>query len=341
MTNDLVERMAGHRTRLAQSAPEHWHMGEDEALDRYLMASAAMDRENTLLGALIPRGWLIAGLAGLIPAFLSAGPEATASMTVGLGGVLLAQQALKRLVAGVSHVVGAGISWKQVAPLYHAASLPESTGAARVEAGDAPTVVMQADDLQFRYREGGDPVLRGVSFRINKHDWVLLEGGSGGGKSTLAAVMAGLREPDSGLLLAGGLDRQTLGGRQWRKRVAVAPQYHENHIMAGSLAFNLLMGRQWPPREEELAEAGAVCRELGLGDLLDRMPAGIQQTVGETGWQLSQGERSRIFMARALLQEGNLVILDESFGALDPENLRQCMECVLKRAETLLVVAHP
>ena len=63
--------------------------------------------------------------------------------------------------------------------------------------------------------------------------------------------------------------------------------------------------------------------------------------VGETGWQLSQGERSRLFMARALLQNSNLVILDESFAALDPENLRQALECTLRRAKTLLVVAHP
>ena len=121
----------------------------------------------------------------------------------------------------------------------------------------------------------------------------------------------------------------------------MAPQYHENHILTESLAFNLLMGRRWPPGEKDWVEAESVCRELGLGELLERMPAGLQQVVGETGWQLSQGERSRVFMARALLQGSGLVILDESFAALDPENLRQCLECVLKRSQTLMVVAHP
>jgi ATP-binding cassette subfamily B protein len=80
---------------------------------------------------------------------------------------------------------------------------------------------------------------------------------------------------------------------------------------------------------------------MGLGPLIDRMPGGLMQMVGETGWQLSQGERSRLFMARALLQGGDLVVLDESFAALDPQNLRQALECVVRRAETLLVVAHP
>ena len=71
------------------------------------------------------------------------------------------------------------------------------------------------------------------------------------------------------------------------------------------------------------------------------MPAGLEQVVGETGWQLSHGERSRLYIARALLQGTDLVVLDESFGALDPETLRQALRCVLERAPTVLVIAHP
>jgi ABC-type transport system involved in cytochrome bd biosynthesis fused ATPase/permease subunit len=109
----------------------------------------------------------------------------------------------------------------------------------------------------------------------------------------------------------------------------------------GSLCFNLLMGRRWPPRPEDLKEAETVCRALDLGRLLDAMPGGLMQLVGETGWQLSHGERSRVFMARALLQGARLVLLDESFAALDPTSLEHCMRCVLERAPTVLVIAHP
>jgi ABC-type bacteriocin/lantibiotic exporter with double-glycine peptidase domain len=201
--------------------------------------------------------------------------------------------------------------------------------------------VIEADRLTFRYRSTGNPALRQCSLAIRKGERILLEGPSGGGKTTFASLLSGMRQPESGLLLVNGLDRHTLGAQGWRQRVAAAPQFHENHILTETLAFNLLMGRRWPPTAEDIAEAGTLCRELGLGDLLDRMPGGLSEMVGECGWQLSHGEKSRVYIARALLQGADLIILDESFAALDPENLKAALECTLKRAGTLLVIAHP
>ena len=83
-----------------------------------------------------------------------------------------------------------------------------------------------------------------------------------------------------------------------------------------------------------------VTRRRACGDLLQRMPAGLMQLVGETGWQLSHGERSRLYIARTLLQRAELIVLDESFAALDPENLRLALDCVLKRGRTVLAIAH-
>ena len=80
-----------------------------------------------------------------------------------------------------------------------------------------------------------------------------------------------------------------------------------------------------------------LCQDLGLGPLLQRMPSGMFQM----GWRLSHGERSRLFIARALLQESEVVILDESFAALDPETLKRALLCVLQRAKTLVLIAHP
>jgi ATP-binding cassette subfamily B protein len=71
------------------------------------------------------------------------------------------------------------------------------------------------------------------------------------------------------------------------------------------------------------------------------MPSGLEQLVGDGGWQLSHGERSRLFIARSLLQRLDLRVLDESFATLDPETLERVLGCVLRHSETLVVIAHP
>ncbi len=353
MTNDLVERMVGHRTRLAQESRERWHESEDRAVENYLTQSQAMDRAS-VAPMIMPRCWLLAGLCGLAGIFMNGGEPA--AMAIGVGALLLGFRGLQKLATSLSSLLGAAIAWRQIAEIFHAASREQnsgspdfaprqikSAGAGResLAFSAAPEILVEAHDLTFRYRERGEPVLRGCGLQIRAGDRFLLEGASGGGKTTLASLLTGLREPESGLLLLDGLDRQTMGAAGWRKRVASAPQFHENHVLTGTFAFNLLMGRGWPPSEKDFAEAEEVCRALGLGDLLTRMPAGLLQMVGETGWQLSHGECSRMFLARALLQDADLVILDESFGALDPATLRQCLQTTLDRAGTLLVIAHP
>ena len=330
-----------------QEPPSLRHQEEDRAGSRYLHAGAQLDASALAL-ELMPRGWLLVGVAGLAPAFVSGASQP--SLAVGLGGVLLVYRSLALLSAGLSQVVGAGISWQQVAPLFHAAARPRERGVTdlalapdHAEPADGPAAIPVAEghDLRYRYASRSEPALWGCHLRIERGDRVLLTGTSGGGKSTLAALLTGLRQPESGLLLLTGLDRPTLGEAGWRRRVAASPQFHENHVLAETFAFNLLMGRRWPPAAGDLEEAQEVCHELGLGPLLERMPGGLMQLVGETGWQLSHGEKSRLFLARALLQGADLVVLDESFAALDPETLRAALECALRRAPSLLVVAHP
>ncbi|MBN1487796.1 MAG: ABC transporter ATP-binding protein [Anaerolineae bacterium] len=354
MTNDLVERMVGHRTRLAQEDYEHWHDAEDQALDRYLKLSEKLDRIGIQLNAFIPRGWITLGLLGISYVFLLE-PDSWAALAISLGGVMLASQALNSLVLGTQSVVGALTAWKQVTPIFQAAASPSAPQSldyvlasefrpqvgnkGQTVAGARPLLI--ARELDFRYRDYGHTVLKSCNLHIREGECLLVEGPSGGGKSTLASILAGLRSANSGLLLLWGFDQQTLGLPEWRRRVVVAPQFHENHVFTETFAFNLLMGRQWPPTPQDLADAEVICRELGLGDLLDRMPSGFQQMVGESGWRLSHGERSRLYIARALLQPADLIVLDESFGALDPENLYLALRCVLNRAPTLLVIAHP
>ncbi|HET8705353.1 MAG TPA: ABC transporter ATP-binding protein [Pseudomonadales bacterium] len=340
LTDDLVERMVGHRTRLAQEPAAWRHRDEDQQLAQFLLRSRQFDHALVPMAGGLPRGWLVLGLLGLAPGFML-GAADSGLLAVGLGGVLLAYRAFGETAAGLVALTRAAVAWEQIAPLFRAqalsapAALPPQTQGAR-QTG----VLMQARDLTFRFQPNAGAVLQHCDLRLNQGDKILLQGPSGSGKSTLAAVLTGLRQAESGVLLLEGLDPASWGG-QWRKLSTGAPQFHQNHILSGTLAFNLLMGRVWPPSDADLAEAESLCHELGLSDLLSRMPAGLLQIVGETGWQLSHGERSRIYLARALLQRAKLVVLDESFAALDPATLQQCLRCAMTRAPSLLVIAHP
>lgn len=346
MTHKLIERMVGHKTCLAQEPAIRRNIQEDQAANAYLNTSKLSDQAIAPLAGGLSRGWMIIALAGLAPAFINGGAS-SAALAISLGGILLANRALSGISTGITSLSRAALAWKQVSALFHSAD--KQPGAepflTTAEIGGigkhaATGKLIAANDIVFRYRPEGEAILRNLDLAIYRGDRILLEGASGGGKSTLAALLVGLQIPDSGLLLLNGLDSYTLG-QNWHRLAAEAPQFHENHILSGTLAFNLLMGRNWPASAADMQEAEDLCVALGLGELLERMPSGLLQRVGETGWQLSHGERSRIFLARALLQKTQLTILDESFAALDPESLQKCLQCAFKHARTLLVIAHP
>lgn len=344
LTNDLVERMVGHRTCLAQEQAGRRDMQQDQQLLSYTSRSAAMDSVSGAIFAALPTGWIVLAIAVLVPEMLRSSPPSPTSIAISVGGILLVHRALAAICGAAASIAGAAVSWRQVKPLFRAALTPilrhPFLAKSRLRATGTKSVLVEANNISFRYRDEGAPVLDALNLSIINGERILLQGPSGGGKSTLAALLAGLRTPKSGLLLVNGLDRHTLGNN-WSRVATAAPQFHENHIFSGSLAFNLLMGRQWPASEADIQAAEDVCKDLGLGELLARMPGGIRQRVGETGWQLSHGERSRIFLARALLQQAPLIILDESFAALDPETMAQCIETATRRAQTLMVIAHP
>jgi ATP-binding cassette subfamily B protein len=344
MTHELIEVMVGHRTRLAQEPPQRSNGSEDSALQNYLQISGMMDwtAVTTTLG--VSSGWVIVGLIGLVPAFVGNLEVSSTAIAISLGGILFAQRAFGGISEGLSAAGRAWVAWAQVAPMFHAARTKTSSKAyitlEQLENEAIRMPLIDAQALSFAYPSSNETVIEATDLLISHGDRILLEGSSGGGKSTLAGLLTGLNTPRSGLLLLNGLDRHTLGD-DWHRLATSAPQFHENHILSGSVAFNLLMGKQWPAPAPDVEEAQALCEELGLGPLLARMPGGMTQYVGETGWQLSHGERSRIFLARALLQGAHLTVLDESFAALDPETLALCLDCSLKRARTLMVIAHP
>ncbi|MCE7010679.1 ABC transporter ATP-binding protein/permease [Kibdelosporangium philippinense] len=321
LTDDIVAKMLGHRTRLAQQSPADWHVGEDDLLRRYENRSRQLDRRLVVLSAVCTRGWVVIGVTGL---WISA-----TDVAVGIGGVALAAGALRSLTAGLGDIADASTAWANLKPLTRPISYPISEVVS--VADDGP--LLDAESVTFR------PALDGVNLRVGTGERLLVTGNSGSGKSTLVSLLAGLRMPHHGTIRLHGRSLQDIGEHEWRRRVVLSPQFHENHLMLGSLAFNLLVGRGWPATADDLDDAQAVCEQLGLGPLLNRMPSGLHQIVGETGWQLSHGERSLVFLARALLQNPDVLVLDETLGALDPATQHQVVT-VLDKIEPAVVLVH-
>ena len=346
VTNDLVERMVGHRTRLAQSDPAHWHDEEDKLLTHYLDVSIRLDHYAILFKSLIERGWLVISLAGLAYA-VSIDSFTTTDIAISLGGILLASQFFRLLTVGITSLVSITAAWKRIKTLFFAATRnhlknpPQFISSAELDKRQWFEATLKANNVTFQYDPKNRPVLEYCHLRIEKGERLLLEGASGSGKSTLIAILTGLRPATMGKLQLWGVEKNLIDQHIWQQKIVTAPQFHENYVFSETFGFNLLMGRRWPPTIEDITLAYEICGELGLSGLLNRMPSGMQQIVGESGWQLSHGERSRLYIARTLLQRADLIILDESFAALDPESLKQALTCVFKRAPALLVVAHP
>jgi ATP-binding cassette subfamily B protein len=344
LTHDLVEKLSGHLTRMVQQPRRAWHDEEDPALAEYLAQSRHMDRPGAWLEGLAVRGWLLVASVALAPALLSQTGASPGSLAVAVGGILLAGEALRKLSAGAAQLAGAAIAVQRIRALLAAAGRARSPALSSASsAGAMPGHVpaIEARHVAFRYPRRAGSALSDCTLRVEHGQRILIEGASGSGKSTLGAILSGLRAPQTGVLLVGGVDAHAFGDAGWSSRVAAVPQFHDNHLLTGSLAFNLLLGRGWPPSADDLEAAEEVCVALGLSSLLGRMPAGLMETVGDTGWQLSHGEKSRVYLARALLQHSHVVLLDETFGALDPETLQLCVAATVERAPTVIVIAHP
>jgi ATP-binding cassette subfamily B protein len=348
MTNQIVEGLLGRRTRIAQECMGKWHDREDRELETYYEESKYLDRLQTSYGVIVYRGWLCVAFIGLLPTVLTGGD--VGALAAMLGAIMMSFKALGSFSGSISAITSMAISWGQAKLLYQASASSESLGLPEIiemekrgASNSRPSgeVVLEATGLRFNHEGRDDLILNEASLVVRSGDRVLLEGESGCGKSTLASLLCGLRRPVGGVILLRGFDITTLGDQEWARRIAYAPQFKENYLFSGTLSFNLLMGRRWPAASDDLQLAEDICRELGLGPLIDRMPDGMHTVVGETGWKLSHGERSRVFLARTLLQDADVVILDESFGALDPQTMRMSMESVFRRAPALVAIAHP
>lgn len=201
---------------------------------------------------------------------------------------------------------------------------------------DPSRVALEVDRLEVQYPGRATPALQGVSLRIEPDSTVALAGPSGCGKSTLLAAMIGLVPIRAGSIRAGGIDLGTMDPDLWRSRVAWVPQ--RPHMFAATIAENIAIARHDAHPEE--IRAAAI--DAGLGPVLDRLPQGMMTELGDGGQGLSAGERRRVALARAILRQAPLLLLDEPTADLDAETEALVLARLghLARHRTVVVVAH-
>lgn len=190
--------------------------------------------------------------------------------------------------------------------------------------------------VTFRYPGASRTALKDVSFTVQEGTVVGLVGPSGGGKSTAAALIPRFWDVDEGSVLVGGVDVRRIDNEELMRYVAFV--FQDTRLFKVSLLENIRMARPSATRREVMeAACAAQC-----GDILEKLPQGLDTVVGTRGVYLSGGEAQRIALARAILKDAPIVVLDEATAFADPENeaLIQKAFGALTRGKTVLMIAH-
>ena len=191
------------------------------------------------------------------------------------------------------------------------------------------------DDVSFSYG-GGEKVLDGVTFTAREGEVTALVGPSGSGKSTCARLAARLWDADAGRVTVGGVDVATVDPEVLLRDFAVV--FQDVLLFDDTVMGNIRLGRRGATDEEVLAAA----RAANCDEFVSRLPEGYDTMIGENGSKLSGGERQRISIARALLKDAPVVLLDEATASLDVENETKVQEALsrLLVGKTVIVIAH-
>lgn len=190
------------------------------------------------------------------------------------------------------------------------------------------------DDVHFSYSD--KEILHGISMTIHSGEFIALVGPSGSGKSTVARLIASLWDTDSGSISLGGVDIRDIPLNDYNKKIAYVSQ--DNFLFDLSVRENIRLGDQ-SATYKEVEEAARKC---GCHDFIMGLENGYDTVVGTSGGHLSGGERQRIAIARAMLKNADIIILDEATAYTDPENeaLIQRSVASLVKGKTLIVIAH-
>ncbi|MBS6084049.1 MAG: ABC transporter ATP-binding protein [Pseudomonas fluorescens] len=235
-------------------------------------------------------------------------------------------------VAGYSEVLrGARGQLDAVREIFEVDPLPEP------QAPQAPvdgSVVLE--NVSFCYAEDQADVLRDVSLRIEPGSMTALVGASGSGKTTLVRLIARFFDVTQGRVMVGGVDVRQMSSGQLAGQISQI--FQDAYLFQGSIADNIRIGK--PDATD--AQVMQAATQAGVLEIIERLPQGLDTPVGEGGARLSGGERQRISIARALIKEAPILLVDEATAALDAENQAAIAQALarLRGTRTLIVIAH-
>jgi ATP-binding cassette subfamily B protein len=235
-------------------------------------------------------------------------------------------------VASYSEVLrSAGGQLEAVREILDAQPLPQT---ATPQAPQNAAITLR--DVHVRYAPQAPDVLRGVNLHLAPGSMTALIGASGSGKSTLARLVARFFDVSQGQICIGGVDLRQMSEAQLAGQISQI--FQDSYLFAGSIADNIRMGKP-AASAQELLQAAELA---GVSEMLERLPQGLDTPVGEGGAQLSGGERQRIAIARALIKDTPILLVDEATAALDAGNQAVIAQTLarLRGQRTMLVIAH-
>ena len=274
--------------------------------------------------------------AFLLCVYLGAMQVIEGKMTI---GVLLAFLAYRSSFVGsatslVDQVLNLRLLSVHLERLSDIVTEPTEQLVAHVRPGVLPGPAIAFDKLSFSYDPASEPIINNVSFEIPAGSMVALIGPSGAGKSTMMRLLLGLQQPNSGHIL---VDGRVLGESvmtAWRARIGAVLQ--DDVLLTGTLADNIAFF-------DAEADHGRIVQAARLAEIdgeITRMPMAYETLVGDMGSSLSSGQRQRIFLARALYRDPDVLFLDEGTANLDPASEQRIADLIAQLPMTRVVIAH-
>src|SRR6266849_6368198 len=331
----LTESLSGVRVVKGYHAEAREHSVFTEGVQRLL---DNVLRSLTMMSMMGLSTTVLLGIAGGLVMLIGAHEILAGSLT--LGGFFTYTMFLGFLVAPVFQVVGIGTQLTEaIAGLERTREVlserPEDEDPRRTVTLAEMEGEVVFEDVNFAY-DPGKPVLQDVSFRASPGTVTALVGSSGSGKSTIIGLVAAFHVPQAGRILVDGVDLATVRLDSYRTRLGVVLQ--ESFLFDGTIRENVAFSRPYASEEEILA----ACRIARVDEFAERFPESYDTIIGERGVKLSGGQRQRVSIARAILADPRILILDEATSSLDSESEMLIQEGLahLMRGRTTFVIAH-